>query len=315
MDFIDSTLIRLADPATRAGVFDDAALEHMAQAAYDAEALSIIGPYSAVFDKMTLGVSVAPLTVAEGVIRNQNGVPTADIQIHVGGLGPLLPARIDALWYGSIVARTLPTDSHISSAKPRFMIDDVDADIVRDLGALPDDSAGLETARRTRVIAGMKARMAQPDLLTEEMFDQWLAQIGVSSTGDLITNHRGTLAPGVVQIEFSPPAPAQQPSPTPLPVVAAILIRDAGFSVAQLLMESKMVREQLAEQGVAVPAARGLPALNPFLIVWAIPLTVFDDEQWPGSGANAAVLRSSRRENAGAWLGPEGIAIAGVEVP
>jgi hypothetical protein len=313
MDFIDSTLIRLADSTTRAGVFDDAALEHMANAAYDATALSITGPYTAVFDKMTLGSSVAPISVVEGVIRNHAGVPTAELQIQVGGLGPLLPARVDALWYGSIVARTVPTDSRITSVKATSSLTDIDTAIVNDLGGLPADPGALETARRTRVMSQLKAAMAEPDLLTDDSFDRWLHDIGVSTVGDLIINHRGTLAPGVLQVAFTSPAPGQQPTPKPLPIVAAILIRDAGFSVAQLLADSKMVREQLAEQGVAVPAAASLPALNPLLIVWVVPAAVFDDTGWPGTGATTAALRSSRRQNASIWLGAEGIAIAGVD--
>jgi hypothetical protein len=314
VDFIDAALIRLADPSSRANVFDEAALEHMAQAAYDAGALAISGPYSAVFDKLTLGLSAAPLSVVEGVIRNQNGVPTFDVQIQVGGMGPLLPSRVDALWQGSIVVRSVPADSHIDSVQPTFAVADIDAEIVEDLGGLPVDPLALEAERRTRLVAQMKDAMAQPDLLTDESFGAWMAEIGVSSVGELIAGRRGTLAPGVLQVRFSGPGPGAPATPRALPIVAAILIRDAGFSVAQLLMESKMLRDQLTEQGVAVPTTGSLPALHPFLVVWVVPLTVFDDTAWPGSGATAEALRTSRRANASVWLGTEGIAIAGVEV-
>jgi hypothetical protein len=314
VDFVDSALIRLADPATRAAVFDGAALEQMARAAYDAEALSIEGPYSAVFDRVTLGLSVAPLSVVEGVIRNQNGVPTSDIQIQVSGMGPLLPARVDALWHGSIVARSVPADSHINSVQPRFAVTDIDAEIVEDLGALPADPLALEAERRTRLVTQIRSAMAQPELLTDQSFDAWLAELGVSSVGELITSRRGSMASGVIQVQFSGADPGVQATPRALPIVAAILIRDAGLSVTQLLMESKMVRDQLVEQGVAVPSTGSLPALHPFLVVWVVPLTVFDDTAWPGSGANAEALRSSRRANASVWLGAEGIAIAGVDV-
>ena len=156
--------------------------------------------------------------------------------------------------------------------------------------------------------------MAQPELLTESAFDAWLAQIHVSSVGELVAYQKAGLGSGVLQVEMSVPDPNQLPVPTTLPIAAAVVIRDAGFSVAQLLMESKMVREQLAEQGIAVPTRNSLPALNPFLIVWVIPLTVFDDTAWPGTGVTTEALRASRRHNAGMWLGPEGIAIAGVDV-
>jgi hypothetical protein len=137
LDFIDSALIRLADPTTRPAMFDNSASEHMTGAAYDAAALSLSGPYSPVFEKVTLGLSVAFLGVVQGVIRSQSGGPSSEVDIQLGGLGPLLPARVDALWYGCIVARVLPADGHINAVRAKFAVDDIDADIVKDLGVLP----------------------------------------------------------------------------------------------------------------------------------------------------------------------------------
>jgi hypothetical protein len=52
-----------------------------------------------------------------------------------------------------------------------------------------------------------------------------------------------------VQLEFSAPLAAPV-SPKPLPLSAALLIREATFSVAQLLSESKATRELLTQSGV-----------------------------------------------------------------
>ncbi|AIE86488.1 hypothetical protein [Fimbriimonas ginsengisoli] len=313
MNFVDATLIRIADPATRAAVFDQAALEQMAQAAYDADALALQGPYTAIFDQVTLGMSISTVGILEGTIRNQSGGMATDIHLQVAGLGPLLPARVDALWKGSVVARTMPSDGHITTVKVRFSVDDIDAEIVKDLGALPPDPADLETERRTRLIAEMRGAMAQPALLTDAAFDNWLSSIGASSVSDLVAHGKGSILPSVLQLQFSAP-PDVAASPRQLPVAAAILIRDIGFSVAELLMQSKMLREQLSDRGIDVPKDRSLPAKNPFLVVWIVPITVFDDPSWPGAGGNQDALRADRRQKAGAWLGPEGIAIAGVSV-
>jgi hypothetical protein len=313
VNFIDTALIRIADPATRAAVFDQPTLEAMAAAAYDSGALLLGGPYSAVFDRFELGLSVSSLGSVEGVFRMPGGVSTGEIQLQLGGLGPLLPMRSDALWVGSIIARTTPLNSRIKSVRASFSIDDIDAAIRADLGALPADPAALEAERRKRLIATMKAAMSQPDLLTDDAFNEWLGRIGATSVSDLLTNHRNVLSSGVLQVGFSPAADAVA-APAPLPIAATVLIRDQGVSIAQLLFESKMLREQLTERGVVVPAKSSLPALNPFLAVWLLPITVFDDAAWPGAGADQDALRADRRRKAAAWLAPEGIVIAAVTV-
>ncbi len=311
MDFVDSTLIRIADPATRAGVFDQTALEQMAQAAYDADALGLEGPFNAIFDQVDLGMSINTVGMLEGTIRNPSGGAATEIRLQVAGLGPLLPVRVDALWRGSVVARTVPSDSAITSVKVRFTLDDIDAEIIADLGALPADPNDLDTERRTRLITEMRAAMAQPALLSDAAFDNWLSSIGAVSVSDLIENKRGSVEPSVMQLQFAPPADVPA-SPKQLPIAAAILIRDQGFSISQLLSDSKMVREALAEKGIDVPRDRSLPAKKPFLVVWIVPISTFDDDDWPGAGGNPAARRLDRRQKAAAWLGPEGIAIAGV---
>jgi len=313
VDFVDATLIRIGDPATRAAVFDQTTLEQMAQAAYDADALGLEGPFNAVFDQVTLGMSIATVGVLEGMIRNQSGGPATELHLQVAGLGPLLPARVDVLWRGSVVARTVPANSPITSVKLRFVVDDIDKEIIDDLGALPDDPAVLETERRPRLLAKMRGAMAQPALLSDAAFDNWLSSVGASSVNDLIDNHRGSIEPSVMQLQFAPPFDGAA-TPRQLPIAAAILIRDGdGLSIADLLVESKMIREALSEKGIDVARDRSLPAKSPFLVLWVVPITVFDDSDWPGVGGNAAALRLDRRNKAAVWLGAEGIVIVGVE--
>jgi hypothetical protein len=89
-----------------------------------------------------------------------------------------------------------------------------------------------------------------------------------------------------------------------MPLSAAILVRDAPLSVADLLAESKTIREHLLEAGVERARDQSVGRRAPLVIVWVVPSGVFDDPDWPGADAAA------RRRNAAGWLGTEGIAVA-----
>jgi hypothetical protein len=222
--------------------------------------------------------------------------------------------QVEAYWRGSIVVRAVPAQSVVTSVRTRWPeVGAIDAHIVEDLGALPQDPQQLEQERRLRFVALTRDALDQPEAFSDSLLDAWLQEVGATGVGDLLTRARGVVLPGTVRVAFSPPLDAP-PSPVLLPISAAILIRDAGFSVAGLLRESKAVRSLLAPQGVERPhdpilRPRGLP-----LIVWMIPEGVFDDEDWPGGepGMNAAALRAARRQAAGQWLLREGIGLAAV---
>ncbi|WP_147457346.1 hypothetical protein [Micromonospora sp. CV4] len=87
MDFVDGVLVRLADPGTRAAVFDDASLAHLVEAAYDTEAMPVTPPYAAVFDELTLGFVAAP-----GTGRGADAVAGAPGAGRYGR--PCLPASV-----------------------------------------------------------------------------------------------------------------------------------------------------------------------------------------------------------------------------
>ncbi|MEK8105556.1 hypothetical protein NKG94_11145 [Micromonospora sp. M12] len=62
-------LVRLADPETRAALFDDASLAHLVEAAYDTEAMPVAPPYAAVFDELTSASPPRPSQWPRGVAR------------------------------------------------------------------------------------------------------------------------------------------------------------------------------------------------------------------------------------------------------
>ncbi|ESA32891.1 hypothetical protein N836_24190 [Leptolyngbya sp. Heron Island J] len=121
----------------------------------------------------------------------------------------------------------------------------------------------------------------------------------------------GKVQQGAVQVTFAPPDNSA-PSPKRLPITAALLIRDEGFSVTDLLSESKHIREQLISEGIQTKRDPDLPRRKPpLLVAWIIPGKVFDDADWPGgtAGMDATALRDARRDTAGKWLAQEGIGL------
>jgi hypothetical protein len=315
VNFIDRILVRLADPATRGGLFSEDALADLAEAAYDTTGMQVQGPFQAVFDEVTLGLAPRASGMIEGTWRSMGGMDVAEVRLTTLGLGPApAAARLDALWRGSIVARSVPTDSQITSVSVEWPdIESIDAEIIADLGSLPANPQTLEQERRQRFLTRVRDVLDQPDAFTEAVLDPWLSRVGASSVGDLLTRYRGVVHPAGVRVAFSEPS-AAPPSPVPLPVTVALLIRDLPFSITNLIADSKLVREQLASQAVERPHEPSLRPRPSPLVAALVPDTVFDDEDWPGATAamNAAARRAARRGAANQWLSREGIALVPV---
>ena len=311
MNYVDKTLISLADPTTRLGIFDDMALEQLVSAAYDTNIMNIQGPFQPLFDDFRLGVSIPNLGIVEGAWSTVGGAEKVEVKLNVTGIADGIIARIDAVWSGSIVARTVPTTGLITQVETEWPSPGaLDEEIKEALGALPADPQVLEQERRARLITRIKNAHNQPATFTAESFDAWLNQVGATSVGDLLARRQGTVQSGVLKVTFSPPTPVP-PSPKPLPLAAALLIRDNGFSVAQLLRESKIVRERLEMVGIERPRDNSLPIRQALIVIWVFPVTVFDDTDWPGGnpGMSADDLRIARRLAAGQWLAREGIGV------
>ncbi|MBE9110193.1 hypothetical protein IQ273_12300 [Nodosilinea sp. LEGE 07298] len=311
MNYEDATLLRLADQTARLDLFDELSLEQLVSAAYKTELLMVEGPYQPLFTEVRLGLVISNLGMVEGVWNPVGGVDRVEARFHTFGLGSRSPLRVDALWRGDIVVRTVPTTSRITQVEAKWTDSGtIDAEIVAALGSLPANPQTLEQERRTRFLARIRSALDQPLSFSDELLDKWLFSVGAASVSDLITRSQGTVQSGAVQVTFSPPDPSP-PSPKALPITAALLIRNADFSVANLLMESKMLREQLEKQGLEQSPDPSLPLRHPLLVVWVVPATVFDDDDWPGGGTGMPpeALRNARRAIAGEWLAREGIGL------
>ena len=309
MDYVDFTLIRMADPATRASLFDDETLEQMAVAAYGDEAATLSGPYQPVFQEMEIGLSVPSRSTIDGWWNA--GTTHNEGRFVIAGIGRDSIVRIDALWRGGIIARVTPATGRITEEISEWPDPArIDEEIIVALGGLPRDPATLEKERRDRFLARIRAVLHQPDAFTDALFDDWLRRAGAVSVSDLMTRFQGVVSTGTLRIRYSDPA-SLPPSPRELPITAAVLLRDQPIALAEILSQSKLVREHLREAGVERARDADAGARAPILMVWMVPETVFDDDDWPGGTTGTpAERRLLRRRAAAAWLGPQGIAFA-----
>jgi hypothetical protein len=189
----------------------------------------------------------------------------------------------------------------------------IDADIINDLGALPDDPALLETERRQRLLATLQETMAQPEALTDSVLDRWLQSNRASSVSHLLTNVAQNLYPNSLRVAITeePPGPT---SPLYLPVSAAIFIRPANFSLSELLRETKTLLSLTRKAGLDPARDARLPVRHSVIAIWIVPLSTFDDDDWTGADntMNAEQRRTARRLAAGEWLAAEGIGLVAI---
>jgi hypothetical protein len=302
MNYVDSTLLKLADPAQRGGVFDDVACAQLLSAMYDTTAMSVAGPFSAIFDRFELGVPVGRAATLDGYVQAPDGSNRIDARFRLDGLFDASPIRVDALWQGRIGASVALPASKISGVAVRWPDPaGVDAKIVAALGALPADPVALEAQRRAQYMNEIEAAMNQPAALTDAVFDSLLQTAGARSVADVMAT-AGNARFAAAQLSFSDPG-QPQPSVALVPLSAALMIVDAGFSIADLLMQTKIVRDRLEPLGLDVTVDAAYPLRAPFLVAWIVPAAVFNDSGWPGA---SPALRIGA---AGSWLADEGIGL------
>ena len=311
VNYVDYTLTRLADESLRAAVFDQNALAQLLSAAYDADALPLDGPFTAVFDQMFMGLTVPRRVTLEGTWGDLGSPQRREGRFTLQGFGMDSGVRVDALWRGAIVARTSSSASRIDRVVSTWPDPDgIDDQIVADLGSLPGSAVQLEAERRKRFVARVRLGMRQPEALDDPTFDRWLHSIGARDVTDLMTRFRNQLLTGAFQVAFTDPAD-EVPAPRPLPVSAAILVRDQPLDLAQLLADSKLVREDLEQSGAERPLTVGSVGRYAIVVVWILPENIFDDADWPGgdTGTDAADKNRKRRVAAGRWRAREGIGL------
>lgn len=106
MEFADQVLLRLADPAAREALFDEAALDSVLRATYDL--VDVGGPYAPTFEQLSLGFRLeAPQRVAGTVVSSTGTRHELGLTVETSDRR----SPLDALWVGSVVARaSVPND-------------------------------------------------------------------------------------------------------------------------------------------------------------------------------------------------------------
>lgn len=311
MNFTDATLVKLADPSARGALFDDTALEQFVSASYDATSLNVTGPFSAIFDEMQFGVAASIIGRVEGTWGMPGAPARTEARLDFTGFAMFPVARVDALWRGAIVARTTQDTAPITSVDVDWpVLSGIDDEIIAALGALPTQPDLLETERRTRLGQRLAQSFAQPTLVTPERVDQWLRDVGAGTAGEFLSSFASVTRAAHTRITFAP-LPQGAASPRRLPICVGLLIREAGFSLSELVWESRLVRDRLEPAGVERPR-NGAPRPHHSIVIgWIVPAGVFDDADWPGAtpGMSVPAARDARRAAAGQWLAREGIGL------
>jgi hypothetical protein len=312
MNFVDSTLVGLADETTRSGLFDQTALEQLLTASYDVDAMGPLqGTYTAVFEEFELGYPPPGLTVVEGAWSPIGAVERTEARFKLGGLGNGSLPRVDALWRGSIKARFAEVGEPITDVEAIWpVLEEVDDAVAAANGGVLPTGSTLEQSRRTELLDQMRtafkdvpASPGDPFLFTDADLDAMIASVGATKVKGFLELVRSPEnAALAVQLRFAAPVPVATKA-TMLPVVAALLIRPDPLDLALLVHESKELRERLGFSGIERPPNGRLRVRHPILVAWVVPASVFNDTDWPGAN------NVDRRDKAGAWLGREGIGL------
>jgi hypothetical protein len=306
MDFADRVLVRLANPATQAAVFDALSLEQIAAAAYDTTRATIEGPYRAVFDELRLGISVPRSGNAEGHFGPLSGSDRNGANFIISGLGGSA-FLINALWKGRIVATATAPTARITGVSARHVdLVAIDAAIAAQPGGTPADPAVLAAQRRAFLEAALEAGVLDDDVVDDALIDRELARAGAADINDYFARHSRTRAFGPVSVQYSE-MQAPRASPKSLPIAAALVVRDAATNFTQLLADCRMVRDQLTNAGEGRADDGDIPQRHPLITIWMLPSTVFNDADWPGADAAA------RRRAAGEWLAREGVGLVVID--
>jgi hypothetical protein len=304
VDFVEKITVQLADPVSRPTVFTSEHLKRVLSVCYRTDEMPVSGPFTAVFDEFGFGFLPSLSSMLEGWIGIPATTGSNPISLRLDGLGQATSTQPDAIWRGSIIARSTPSYSPIENVEFTWLLDDIDAEILAALGSMPPQPQ-LEAERRTRFLNHFKAASIEPALVTEASLDVWLAQVGAESVSQYLESQRPGVTVGVTQIAFAA-APAGQPTPKPLPIACALLIRGATQSIRALLNESASVRKSLASSGIEMPDEPLSKRRFKFAVGWVLPKSIFADTDWPGANA------TDRENRAAGWLADQGIALIAI---
>jgi hypothetical protein len=303
MDFVDATILRLADEPSRAAVFDGECLSQLLSASHDVEGTGVEEPFGLVVDEISFVRDDESRVDVDGSWMTMGHTERTEVALRAPGLGAPIP-RIDVLLAGAVTATSRAGGSRVVSVDMNWLdLARIDSEIT----PLPSDAAELEQRRRERLLIRIRAQVDQPAAFDEATLDRVLARLGVASVTELMTRPPASTT-ATLRVTFGE-GPDETTRRRRFPIAAALLVRNAPLSIGALLDETRRVRAHLHRLGFHLgdggPRARSSP-----IVAWVLPAALFDDADWPGATAGpAATQRSQRRAWAGRWLAGERIGL------
>jgi hypothetical protein len=303
MDFVDATLLRLADESARSTVFDNDSLSQILSASHDLSGAGVEEPFDLVFDDISFVHDDESSVGIDGSWMTMGHTERTELTLRAAGLGRSMP-RIDLLIAGAVVATARGGGGRITAVDMNWLeLAGIDSEIT----PLPDDPAVLEQRRRERLLARVRARMSQPLVFDDNALGQWLTRLGVGSVTELMS--APVAAAGATLTITLGEGPEESVRRRRFPVAAALLIRDVPLSLAALLDETRRIRPYLHRLGFAAADDSQRRRQAP-IVAWVVPGALFEDAAWPGAApGSTGEQRAERRRWAGAWLARERIGL------
>ncbi len=305
MDAPSELMLRLADPAARASLLDEDALLSLATVCYEIDPATIVGPTTAIYDRIDVAVPIiSQMSASARLMRAGDALPW-DVTASWDGAPPPTPGA-DVIWAGRLVLRAAGgtgTIEQVTTAEP-----DLEAAFVAALAGLPPTATPEQVRAALRRAAEDTA--ATPPLTDTEL-DAVLAavtphaadprQLGRAAGGRDLVGIRLTMS--------QPPAPADV-APVTLPVVVAFLVADASTPPRQLLQATALARRAAMPYSLAAAPAGSPNRRTDRCVCWVLPASAFDDDGWPGAtGPDPEQQRTARLAAARTWLATQGVAI------
>ncbi|RUN74782.1 hypothetical protein EJC47_19695 [Sphingomonas sp. TF3] len=303
LDFETEVLARIGADFVGGGLLVEDGLRNLILASYDLGGQVPSGALSYSEGQLQFG----GLGFTQSEIRDSSGILVRTELRTVAPADDL--GRIDILWRGEVQATASYPRARVDVAQiGRVSIADLDAAIV---GPIPADPIALEAARRTALLARLKAAANDADAYDDASVTRLLLEAQVGSVAELLALDGGLARFYQLVLSLTPLPGSVEASQRQFPVAAAFLIRDvtrADFRLADLLQASKTVLQRLRYAGFD-PAESAILPPGRAVVAWLVADSWFDADGWPGSGANPAAKRADRIAKASAWLAPQGIAL------
>jgi hypothetical protein len=125
LNFVDRTVLGLADPSSRAAIFDQAALAGIVASGYDAASIATTGPYAATFERLELGPDLSAEPALDGSWQSADGSSRVSLHLDASGFADASAPAVAALWTGAVAAKAVVGNATITGVRESWSGDGV----------------------------------------------------------------------------------------------------------------------------------------------------------------------------------------------